>query len=210
MLIWIDFTCPFCYVGMNRLLPLLKETNAKFDVEIKSFLLNPNTKGVHDYIKSLSEKYNVSYDKAENMTYGAVNLALEDDIKLDFKKLREVNTVNAHKLIKHFSQSEKLHDLVLKIYETYFLGYKNINNLNILEDILKELELDSSNLKEILEDSKYLDEINKDMYQASTFKITSVPSIVLENGKKYIGSRSKSDYLKIIMEAIQVEKDMSN
>ncbi len=204
MLIWIDFTCPFCYVGMKRLLPLLEEQNKDLGVEIKSYLLNPDLKGVNDYIKSLSEKYGVSYEKAENMTLGATNLAAEDDIKLDFKKLREVNTVNAHKVIKYFSDNDKLYDLVLKIYDKYFLEYKNINNLNVLEDILKELNLEYSNLKEILDETKYNDEINKDMYQASTFNIKSVPSIVLRNGKTYVGSRTKEGYEEIIAEAKEI------
>ena len=207
MIVWSDFTCPFCYIGMNRLLPLLKETNLDLEVEIKSFLLNPNAKGGTDYIKGLSEKYNVSYDKAVNMTYGVVNLALEDDIELDFTKLKEVNTINPHKVVKHFADSEKLHDLIITIFEKYFLEYKNIGNLNVLEDILNELELDSSNLKEILEDEKYMDEINKDIYQASTFKVSSIPTTVLKNGKKFTGSRTKSDYLKMLIEAIEVEKE---
>ncbi|MDL2310893.1 DsbA family protein [Peptostreptococcaceae bacterium OttesenSCG-928-C18] len=207
MLVWIDFTCPFCYVGMNRLLPLLKETNLDLKVEIKSFLLHPDVKNGTGYIKNLSEKYNISYEKAENMTYGVINLAKEDDIELDFTKLKELNTLNVHKVVKHFSDSEKLYDLILKIFEKYFLEYKNISNLNVLEDILNELDLDSSNLKEILKDEQYTEKINQDIYQASTFKIESVPVIVLRNGKKYTGSRTKSDYLKIFMEAIGIEKE---
>ena len=84
------------------------------------------------------------------------------------------------------------------------IEYKNINNLNVLEDILKELNLEYSTLKEILDETKYNDEINKDMYQASTFNIKSVPSIVLRNGKTYMGSRTKEGYEKIIAEAKEI------
>ena len=44
------------------------------------------------------------------------------------------------------------------------------------------------------------------MYQASTFKVNSTPTIVLRNGKKYVGSRSNKSYLEIIEEDKSLEE----
>ncbi|QQK07379.1 DsbA family oxidoreductase [Miniphocaeibacter halophilus] len=204
MLIWIDFTCPFSYLGIKKLFSIIEENNYNLNLEIKSFLLNPDLKGKQDYIKSLSEKYNIPYSKAENMAYGATKMASEDNIKLDFKNLRMVSSTNAHKLIKHFENNEKYHSLIIKIFEKYFLEQKNISNINVLEDILAELNIDNSSVKEITENNKYLEEINKDMYQASTFKINSTPTILLRNGKKFIGSRTKEQYIDIIKQSLEM------
>lgn len=200
MLLWIDFTCPFCYIGMKRLFSVIEDNNLNPKLEIQSFLLNPDLKGKQDYIKSLSEKYNVSYEKATDMVLGVVNLALEDDIKLDFNDLRLVSSTNAHILAKYYENDEKYYDLIIKIFEKYFMEKKNINNINILEEIVSELGLSEVNIKEILVDDKFINEINADMYQASTFKVSSTPTIVLRNGKKYVGSRSSESYLKILDE----------
>ena len=89
MFIWIDFTCPFCYIAMKRLIPLVKDSNLNIDLEIKSFLLNPDLKRKEDYIKNLSTKYNIPYLKAENMTLEVINLAREDNI--NFTKSKFIN-----------------------------------------------------------------------------------------------------------------------
>lgn len=204
MLIWIDFTCPFSYLGIKKLFSIVEENNLNLNLEIKSYLLNPKLKGKQDYIKNLSEKYNIPYNKAENMAYEATKMALEDDIELDFKNLRMVNSANAHKLIKHFENNEKYHDLIIKIFEKYFLEQRNISNINVLEEILAELNIDNSSVKEIIENNKYLEEINKDMYQASTFKINGTPTILLRNGKKFIGSRTKEQYIDIIEQSLEM------
>ncbi|HHX69862.1 MAG: DsbA family protein [Miniphocaeibacter sp.] len=204
MLIWIDFTCPFSYLGIKKLFSIIKDNNYNIDLEIKSLLLNPQLKGKQDYIKSLSEKYNIPYSKAENMAYGATKMALEDNIKLDFKNLRMVSSTNAHKLIKYFENNEIYYDLIVSIFEKYFLEQKNISNINVLEEILTELNLSNFSVKDIIENNKYLEEINKDMYQASTFKINSTPTILLRNGKKFIGSRTEEQYIDIIKQSLEM------
>lgn len=206
MLLWIDFTCPFCYIGMKRLFSVIEENNLNPKLEIQSFLLNPDLKGKQDYIKTLSEKYNVPYETGRDMVRGVENLALEDDIKLDFVDLRAVNSTNAHILAKYYENNEKYYDLIIKIFEKYFLEKKNISNINVLEEIVDELKILEIPIKEILEDSKFIDEINGDMYQASTFKVNSTPTIVLRNGKKYVGSRSNKSYLDIIEEDKSLEE----
>lgn len=206
MLLWIDFTCPFCYIGMKRLFSVIEENNLNPKLEIQSFLLNPDLKGKQDYIKTLSEKYNVPYETGRDMVRGVENLALEDNIKLDFEDLRAVSSTNAHILAKYYENNEKYYDLIIKIFEKYFLEKKNISNINVLEEIVNELKINEIPIKEILEDGKFIDEINADMYQASTFKVNSTPTIVLRNGKKYVGSRSNKSYLEIIEEDKSLEE----
>lgn len=204
MLVWIDFTCPFCYIATKRLFSVLEDNNLDPKLEIKSFLINPNLKGKQDYINNLMVKYNISRDSAKNLTDNVVKLALEDNIELNFEKINEVNTKNAHKLIKFFEKDKGYRALILKIFEEYFIGYKNINSIEVLDNILKDLNMDTTKVKDIVD--KIDDaEIEKDIYQASTFKISNTPTILLRNGKKYVGSRNYDEYLNIIKEDIELE-----
>lgn len=204
MLMWIDFTCPFSFISIKRIFSLIEENNLELNLELKAFLMNPNIKGRQNYLENLKTKYNISEKSAKDLTYNVEKLAGEENLNLDFAKLNEVNTKNAHKIVKYFEKDEKYKDLIIKIFEEYFLNHKNINSIAVLEDILENLNLDSKKVKYIVEevDDK---EIEKDMYQASTFKIENTPTILLHNGKKYIGSRTKEEFLNIINYNLKME-----
>ena len=110
--IWIDYTCPFCYLGKLRFLKALNRFKYKKEVNIvfRSYLLSPNDDNLeklngHDW---LAKHKDISLDKAKSMNLSVEDMAFNQGVLLDFNQIIPRNTLFAHKLMKQVSGVDQL------------------------------------------------------------------------------------------------------
>lgn len=201
MKVWMDFTCPFCLIGLKRMKEALKDSKLE-SFKLSAFRLSPELKENVNYMESLSKKYNVSMEKAMQMTMGPTNTLKDEGLDVDFSKIDELNTTKAHMLLKNFENDEKYLDLSYEIFTTYFVEAKNINDEKVLQEVLNKLKLDGD-VKSILNDDELLNKVLNDTKLAKSEGINLIPTIVLNSGEKVEGSQSTENYLEIMNSEIR-------
>ena len=196
MKVWMDFTCPFCLIGLKRMKEALKDSKLE-SFKLSAFRLSPKLKENVNYIESLSKKYNVNMEKAMQMTMGPTNTLKSEGLDVDFLKIDELNTTKAHMLLKNFENDEKYLDLAYEIFTTYFVEAKNINDEKVLQEVLNKLDL-NGDVESILKNDILLEKVLEDSETAKSEGINLIPTIVLSSGEKIEGSQSTENYLEIM------------
>lgn len=196
MKVWMDFTCPFCLIGLKRMKEALKDSKLE-SFKLSAFRLSPELKENVNYMESLSKKYNVSMEKAMQMTMGPTNTLKGEGLDVDFSKIEELNTTKAHMLLKNFENDEKYLDLAYEIFTAYFVEAKNINDEKVLQEVLNKLDL-NGDVENILKDDTLLEKVLEDSKIAKSEGINLIPTIVLSSGEKIEGSQSTENYLEIM------------
>ena len=196
MKVWMDFTCPFCLIGLKRMKEALKDSKLE-SFKLSAFRLSPKLKENVNYIESLSKKYNVNMEKAMQMTMGPTNTLKSEGLDVDFSKIDELNTTKAHMLLKNFENDEKYLDLAYEIFTAYFVEAKNINDEKVLQEVLNKLEL-NGDVENILKNDTLLEKVLEDSKIAKSEGINLIPTIVLSSGEKIEGSQSTENYLEIM------------
>lgn len=196
MKVWMDFTCPFCLIGLKRMKEALEDSKLE-SFKLSAFRLSPELKDNVNYIENLSKKYNVSMEKALQMTMGPTNTLKSEGLDVDFSKIDELNTTKAHMLLKNFENDKKYLDLAYEIFTAYFVEAKNINDEKVLQEVLNKLKL-NGDVENILNDDALLEKVLKDSEIAKSEGINLIPTIVLSSGERIEGSQSTENYVEIM------------
>lgn len=200
--IWSDIMCPFCYIGKRRIEEALQNFKHKDSVAIewKSFQLDANFIAEPDdnIIDHLAEKYRKDTDWAQtmidNMTQNAKNAGLD----FHFEKAILANSFHAHRLLhlaKKYNLANELEELLFKAYLT---DGKNVNDLDTLSKLGKEVGIDSEEIKQVLESNEYAKEVQQDIEQAQAIGVQGVPFFVFDNKYAISGAQPATTFLQTL------------
>lgn len=200
--IWSDIMCPFCYIGKRRIEEALQNFKHKDSVAIewKSFQLDANFIAEPDdnIIDHLAEKYRKDTDWAQtmidNMTQNAKNAGLD----FHFEKAILANSFHAHRLLhlaKKYNLTNELEELLFKAYLT---DGKNVNDLDTLSKLGKEVGIDSEEIKQVLESNEYAKEVQQDIEQAQAIGVQGVPFFVFDNKYAISGAQPATTFLQTL------------
>ncbi|SQI42587.1 DSBA-like thioredoxin domain [Leminorella richardii] len=103
---WSDFSCPFCYIGKRHLKTALAACGLTDRAELvfRSFELDPRAVSLRggDVYRHLAEKYDMSIERAREMTEHTARQAALTGLIFRFDRLIPANTFDAHRL-QHFA-----------------------------------------------------------------------------------------------------------
>lgn len=168
--IWSDIMCPFCYIAKRRFEVALTQFQEKDKLEIiwKSFQLNPylqtdiNT-NIHQY---LADKRGISLDEAEKLNSQVEQMAKQVGLVFNNDKAILANTMRSHCFSHCAKKSGKQNDAEEVLFRSFFSDGKNVDDIDTLLDLGKEVGLDISALKKSLETDEYLDAVKHDIAEA--------------------------------------------
>ena len=207
--VWSDYVCPFCYIGKRQLEKAIKDSGyeGQIDVTYKSYLLDPNTPVDIDesVYESLSKKYNAPVENVKTMTANVVERAKEVGLAYNFEEMKAANTVKAHRLTKWVdSQSKELGakftELVL---QAYFINGKAIGRDEELLKIVESLGLNREVAEEVLKNDTFMQEVERDIYEASQIGVKGVPFFVFNNKWGISGAQPQQLFEQTIEQAAQ-------
>ena len=205
--IWIDFTCPFCYLGKLRFLKALNRFKYKKEVNIvfRSYLLSPNDDNLeklngHDW---LAKHKDISLDKAKSMNLSVEDMAFNQGVLLDFNQIIPRNTLFAHKLMKQVSGVDQL-KFVSDVFEAYFIHHEDIASLEVLTKIGIKYHLDSTLISDIYGSDTHLDLVKADIDLSTKLGLRGVQFFVL-NRKYSISGAQDELYFYDMLEELYYE-----
>ena len=105
---WIDYNCPYCYLGISRLnkaIEKLKLDDVKIDTH--SFELDPSAPKTckSSTLDRFSKKYNMTEEDAQKEIDKITKWGVDDGLDMKYESCRFTNTRDAHRLSKLAIQS---------------------------------------------------------------------------------------------------------
>jgi len=206
--IWSDIACPFCYIGKRKFEKALAGFGREnIEVIWRSFQLDPHTryepgKSIHDY---LAEKKGMSTTQAREMNDYVSNMAVAEGLDYHLDKTIPANTLNAHRLI-HLAARKGLQDKAEeRLFSAYFTEGENIEDHQTLIKLGKEVGLDETEIKHMLDGNEMMEEVEQDISEARRFGIRSVP-FFLFNGEYAVSGAQPSEVFLQVLEKIKTEE----
>jgi predicted DsbA family dithiol-disulfide isomerase len=197
--IWSDVMCPFCYIGKRKFENALAQFPEKdqIQVEWKSFQLNPQMKtepgkSINDY---LAEVKGWTSDHAQQMNDHVTNMAAEVGLEYNMDKAVVANSFDAHRFVQ-FAKTKGLgDDAEEQLFKAYFTDGKNTADHETLIQLGTEIGLDATELKAVLDGTRYSEEVRKDVYEAQQVGARGVPFFVLDRKYAVSGAQHSETFL---------------
>jgi len=203
---WMDFVCPYCYLGKAKFAKALENFSDKENIEIiyKSFELDPNASKVYHGSMSelLSKEYGMSMEEIQENNERLTAEAKVLGLVYNLEKTIPVNTLYAHKLLQYSKEIGKDAELVSVIFKAYFTDGKNISDIDTLAEISKEVGLEEEVVREILNSDKYTNRVKEEEKESQDIGVDVVPFFLINKRHVVAGEQSAETIRKALEKAL--------
>ncbi len=204
--IWSDIMCPFCYIGKRHFEEALKQFPEadKIEIEWHSFQLDPNLpkpasdQNVYEY---LAQRKGMSVEQSKAMHQNVVQMAQAAGLNYDFDKTVVANSFDAHRLIQFAKTKNKGDEAEEVLFKAYFTEGKNMCDTNTLLQLAKDIGLDESETKTILNSNAFSAEVKKDIEIASQIGVNGVPFFVFDRKYAVSGAQPSASFVNILQKS---------
>lgn len=192
---FMDFTCPFCYIGFS-ILNRLRNEEPYIDYIWYPYQLNQNTpmEGAYitdqvpkedldksyERIQSLGNEYNLIYNN-RNMSY---------------------NTERIHKAALFARDAGKFYEFTEKVFQTVFEKEKNISDKLVINDIGLEVGINIAEMNSCIDSGGYDEEMQEAKRLAAIFQVESVPTFVVNDKKNVTELKEYSAFKKDLQKSV--------
>lgn len=183
-----DIACPWCAVGLGALEQALEELQGevKAHIHFQPFELNPQMPpGGEDLAEHLGKKYGSTPEQQAQM-YQNIK-ARGAEVGFAFHPTgrgRIFNTFDAHRLL-HWAEAEGLAGDQIHLKKAFLQAYQGrgevIESHDVLLDIVKQIGMDVSAAKAVLESPSYAQEVREKENFYTSAGIHSVPAVIIND-----------------------------
>lgn len=211
--IWSDVVCSFCYMGKRHMEEGLKqfEHADQVKIEYRSFQLDPNADKDPDYniIDYLVKK---GYTREQALAGSNQIAAQAKTVGLDFQTENVIpaNSTDAHRLIKFAGEFGKKSEVAELLYKAFFSESKHIGKFDTLADIAAEAGIDREQAIQMLESSKYVNEVQEDLQEAASKGIRAVPHYVINGKYSLSGVQTGEVFRDLLQKAWEEEQPLTD
>lgn len=205
--IWVDFVCPFCYMGETKFEMALAQFEHKDEVELvfRSYELNMATQNVKgkDIHQVIADKYHISYQEAKANNGQITKAAAEVGLHYRFDILKLNNTRLAHEIAQYAKEVGKADELTKRFFQEYFEEGLDIGDKEKLFAIAVEIGLDLNELQMQLESGQLTKKVQQDEALAQQLGINGVPYFLIDNKYAVSGAQSPEYFLKALRQVYE-------
>jgi len=205
--IFSDMVCPWCAVGRRRLEAALEQFEHADEVEVvwRAYELDPRApvRRQGDYADRLARKYGMSREQALAANERLTATAAADGLDFHFERAQPGNTFDAHRLL-HYAREAgpgRQDALQERLFTSYFSEGAPIGERETLVRLAAEVGLDRQACVEILEGTRYADEVRADEAEALDLGVTGVPFFVVDGRFAIPGAQDAATILAVLRRA---------
>ena len=186
-----DLVCPFCYVGKRRLDNALQAVQGPSEVNWYPYQLNPE---MPEEGLPLDEYLSMRFGNPVNIQPVLEQLTYEgrlEDIDFRFDRISQVpNTLRAHRLM-YLAESEGADQTALaeELMKAFFERGEDIGKTEILVELAERHDLDSRDVKKIIDDESAKQVVLSREAQVRSSGIAGVPGYLLNRRLLVIGAQ---------------------
>jgi len=203
--IWSDVMCPFCYIGKRKFETALAQFKDKDKVEIvwKSFQLNADLKTdpSKNTIQHLAESKGWTMEYTISTVQYVMEMAEGVGLHYDFNKAVVANSFDAHRLIQFAKSKNKGDAAEERLFKAYFTEGKNTADHTVLLQLGKEIGLEETELKQVLDSDAFAKEVKNDIQEAEKIGVSGVPFFVFNRKYAVSGAQDPEVFLKSLIKA---------
>jgi len=208
--LYTEISCPWCLVGQYRLDKVLRERFPTLVTDIRHHpvLLLSHVPATGLYIPDLLKtRYGVTDPKSAFARAEAE--ALKSGLALDLShQLYTYPTQAAHALIMAAREKGTQHKLAVAITEAYFIGAKNIADVNILADIALPYGFERDEAISIATDPAWHARVEQEAENSMLQGVRSVPHFIFAEQFEINGGRSEDEIAFAIESALVKKPDI--
>lgn len=184
-----DFVCPWCHLGIARLLRALDSRPAHgFDLVWRPFLLNPDMppEGMSRAEHAL-RKYGGEV-RARRLYAAVTRLGLQDGVAFRFERMARVPcSVEAHRLVVWASRRGDATPLVCALFDAHFAEGADIGGHGVLASLAGAAGFDAAAAASFLASREDEDAVHAENLRTHRAGIAGVPCVVLNDSMAVAG-----------------------
>ncbi len=186
-----DLVCPWCYLGLRRLLrALTRRPDILADLSFRPFLLNPDMPraGIprSDY---MLRKFGGG-DRAGRMQAVITELGLHENILFRFERIRRTPaSVDAHRLVRFAARFGEEAAVIEAMFAAYFTDGRDIGDMAVLVSIAGDCGLPMDATAAFLASNDECELVHEDNLMAHRLGISGVPCFIIGGAQAISGAQ---------------------
>jgi predicted DsbA family dithiol-disulfide isomerase len=196
-----DFVCPWCYLGVKRLMRLLdRRRDIAVELVWRPFLLNPDMPRAGmaraDY---MIRKFGAE-DRARRLYASIAELGAAEGIGFNFAAIRRTpSSVDAHRLVKYAGRFGVADALVEAVFKAHFVDGADIGSVPVLLYLARMLGLDDTGAEAFLAAVEGAEFVHAENLHAHRLGINGVPCFLVD-GEHAIAGAQESEVLERLID----------
>jgi predicted DsbA family dithiol-disulfide isomerase len=201
-----DLICPWCYLGVRRLLRTLRRRpDMQFDLSWRSFLLNPDMPRTgmarSDYV---IRKFG-GEERANRLYASITELGRREGVAFAFDRIRRTpSSVDAHRLVRHAARFGRADALVEALFSVHFTEGYDIGDHAVLIAIAVACGLNASDVRAFLASNEASDIVHADNLRAHRLGINGVPCFVI-GGRHALAGAQEPEVIERLLDVAAVD-----
>lgn len=191
-----DLICPWCYLGVQRLLRTLRRRpDIAFELVWHPFLLNPDMPHAGmargDYVV---RKFG-GEDRARRLYASITEIGQTEGLSFRFDRIRRTpSSIDAHRLVRFAAGQGRADDLAMALFAAHFSEGLDIGDPAMLAALAGNVGLDRAAARAFLDGDVALDVVQAENLRAHRLGINGVPCFVL-GGRHAIAGAQESEVI---------------
>lgn len=202
--VYADITCPWCYIGEQRLHAALKQRpEAEVKLNWRPFQLNPNANPAgENWDDFVAQKFGA---RARQMFDHVTRIGAADGVEFAFERIASSpNTMDAHRLILFAGQHGRQWEMAERLYRAYFAEGRNLNDHRQLVELAGSVGLEADPVREHLAGDRGRADVLQSQQRAYRLGISGVPFFVV-NGRYGLSGAQPVDTFLEVLDTVQQE-----
>ncbi len=199
VIVFSDFVCPFCYIGLATLHKLKNE----FDLEVqwRGFQIHPEwpAEGMptDQYYRTIGEqRRKAAWQMIEGLATEA-GIAMRPPSVLANSAL----ALQAQEFAIEHQRGDAFEE---RVFRAYFNDQANIGDLSVVRGLATDVGLDAAELDQALAEHRYATRLKNTALAANQHGISGVPTFII-GGYPMVGAQSADAMRQVLQRATQIE-----
>ncbi len=201
-----DLVCPWCYLGVRRLLrTLARRPDLSVELAWRPFLLNPDMPRAgmprSDYVM---RKFG-GEERARRLYSSITEIGQIEGLNFRFERIRRTpSSVDAHRLVRWSARFGRATDMVEALFAAHFTDGRDIGDLAVLSAVAASCGLRAGAAYAFLSGDADIDSIHADNLRAHRLGINGVPCFVIA-GRHAIAGAQEPEVIERLLDVASVE-----
>lgn len=207
--IWLDFACPWCFIGQSRFHAALEGfTEAPVRLRLHSYLLARDMAPDHRESHESFLRGKFGWDKERYLQSNAQLSALGAPLGavFNFDKAVVSSTALAHQMLQFALPHGRQAQVSLALMRAYFTEGRVLGDLETLVEIGAEQGLPPDALRKALTSGDYAPAVAEDLDHAEQIGVSGVPFFVLDQKYAISGAQDVEVLRQSFRQVAQMEK----
>jgi len=201
-----DLVCPWCYLGVRRLLRTLRRRpDLLFDLTWRPFLLNPDMPRLGmsrpDYVV---RKFG-GEDRARRLYASISDIGRAEGVMFRFDRIRRTpSSIDAHRLARYAARFGRADAMVEALFSAHFTDGYDIGDHAVLIAIASACGLDPLAVRGFLSSDEEAEGVHSDNLRAHRLGINGVPCFVV-GGRHAIAGAQEPEVIERLLDVAAVD-----